>query len=194
MSNKFLGAIAMVCAPALLVEAIITGGENNPVVIGTASMVFMLGWICSNTAMRRMHAAGTGIWGRAVLAIQLVGIILAFFFGFFEATGILGRESIIFNAADMAWPLSMVWMFLPVGITVIVAKRLPGWRRFVPMLCGSWLLLGIVAMFVLGQGAAGIFGFGLTAVFWMLLGYVVFTSEESVVKKVAPATTEPAVR
>ncbi len=194
MGNKVLGAIAMVCAPALLVEAIVTrGGESNPVVIGTASMVFMLGWLCSNTAMRRMQAAGTGKWGRAVLAIQLVGIVLAFFFGFFEATGLLGRESIIFNVTDVAWPLSMVWMLLPVGITVIVAKRLEGWRRFVPMLCGSWLPLGIVAMLALGQGAAGIFGFGLTAIFWMLLGYVAFTSEESAEKSAAPAA-EPAAR
>lgn len=193
MSNKVLGAIAMICAPALLVEAIVTRGESNPVVIGIASMVFMFGWICSNTVMRRMHAAGTGIWGRIVLAIQLVGITLALFFGFFEATGLLGRESIVFNITNAAWPLSMIWMFLPVGITAIVAKRLPGWRRFVPMLCGSWFPLGIVATFVLGQGAAGVFGFGLTAVFWLLLGYVAFTSEESTARSVA-STTEPAVR
>ncbi len=193
MSNKVLGAIAMVCSPALLVEGIITRGENNPVVIGIASMVFMFGWLCSNTAMRRMRAAGTGLWGRIVLLIQFVGITMAFFFGFFEATGLLGGESIVFNITNAAWPLSMIWMFLPVGITVIFAKRLPGWRRFVPMLCGSWLLLGIVAMLVLGQGAAGIFGFGLTAVFWMLLGYVVFTSEESATKAVAQ-TAESAVR
>ncbi|MDQ3507578.1 MAG: hypothetical protein M3494_06135 [Actinomycetota bacterium] len=193
MGNKVLGAIAMVCAPALLVEAIVTrGGESNPVVIGTASMVFMLGWLCSNTAMRRMHAAGTGKWGRAVLAIQLVGIVLAFFFGFFEATGLLGRESIIFNVTDVAWPLSMVWMLLPVGITVIVAKRLEGWRRFVPMLCGAWFPVAMVGAILFGE-PGGIVGLAMTMVGWMLLGCVVFTSEESAAKSVAP-TTEPAVR
>lgn len=192
MSNRTLGVIAMICAPALLVEGLIPGGSDNPMVVGVASMVFMFGWLCSNTAMRRIQAAGTGIWGRAVLLVQLVGIVMALLFGFFEATGMLGRESIIFNATDLAWPLSMVWMFLPVGITVIFAKRLPGWRRFVPMLCGSWLPLGGVAMLGLGQGAAGVFGFGLTAVFWILLGYVVFTSEESAAEG-RVATTEPAV-
>lgn len=192
MSNKVLGAVAMVCAPALLVEGIITGGENNPVVIGTASMVFMLGWLCSNTAMRRMHAAGTELWGRAVLLVQLVGIVMAFFFGFFKATGLLGRENIIFNATDAAWPLSMVWMFLPVGITVIFAKRLPGWRRFVPMLCGAWFPVAMVGAILFGE-PGGIVGLAMTMVGWMLLGYVVFTSEESAAKSVAP-TTEPAVR
>jgi hypothetical protein len=43
------------------------------------------GWVCSNTGMRRMRAAGTSNWGRAVLLIQLVGLMLAFMFGFFEA-------------------------------------------------------------------------------------------------------------
>jgi hypothetical protein len=193
MGNKVLGAIAMVCAPALLVEAIVTrGGESNPVVIGTASMVFMLGWICSNTAMRRMKAAGTGKWGRAVLAIQLVGIVLAFFFGFFEATGLLGRESIIFNVTDVAWPLSMVWMLLPVGITVIVAKRLEGWRRFVPMFCGAWFPVAMVGGIAFGE-SGGFVGLAMTMVGWMLLGYVAFTSEESVAKSVV-SKTEPAVR
>ncbi len=80
------------------------------------------GWICSNTGMWRMRAAGTGKWGRAVLQIQLVGLVLAFMFGLFEAMGLLGRDSIIFNITDAAWPLSMLWM-LVVGATVIVAKR-----------------------------------------------------------------------
>jgi hypothetical protein len=176
MNNRMLGTIAMVCAPALLVEAILLRGGENPVITGVASMVFMAGWICSNTAMRRMRAAGTGKWGRTVLLVQLVGLVLAFAFGFFEATGLLGRESIIFNVTDMAWPLSMVWM-LVVGVTVVVARRLPGWHRFAPLLCGFWLPLGTVGMFAFGD-VPPLFGFGLAAIFWTSLGYVVRESGE----------------
>ncbi len=177
----------MICAPALLVEGLLVRGGENAVITGIASMVFMAGWACSNTGMRRMRAAGTGKWGRAVLLIQLVGLVLAFMFGLFEATGLLGRESIIFNITDAAWPLSMLWM-LVVGVTVIVAKRLPGWKRFVPVLCPLWLPAAIVGSAALGE-LGGIVGLGLTTVLWALLGYVVLDSRERV-----GAALEPAVR
>jgi hypothetical protein len=176
MSNRMLGTIAMICAPALLVEALITGGEEKSLVIGLASMVFMAGWICSNTVMRRTRAAGTGRWGRAVLLVQLVGLVLAFLFGLFEATGLLGRDNLAFNVVDAAWPLSMLWM-LVVGITVVIAGRMSGWRRFVPLLCGLWFPLGGVAMVAFGD-ESGVVGFGLAAVFWVLLGHVARSSDD----------------
>jgi len=187
MNNRTLGTIAMICTPALLVEALVTGGEENPLVIGLASLVFMAGWICSNTVMRRTQAAGTGRWGRTVLLIQLVGLVLACLFGFFEATGLLGRDDLAFNVMDAAWPLSMLWM-LVVGITVVVAKRMSGWRRFVPLLCGLWLPLGIPAQIVLGEQTGSIM-FGVSAVLWVLLGYAVRGGSGRTVP-----TPEPAVR
>ena len=172
MNDRILGTIAMVCAPALLIEELLRQGQENALITGVASMVFMAGWICSNTGMRRMRAAGAGKWGRAVLQIQLVGLVLAFMFGFFKATGLLGRESIVFNITDAAWPLSMLWM-LVVGITVIRARRLSGWRRFVPVLCPFWLLIAIVGSMAFGDTAGGFLGFGYAAVLWVLLGYIV---------------------
>ena len=187
MNGRTLGTIAMICAPALLLEGILVQGRENAIITGIASMIFMLGWICTNVGMRHMQAAGTGKWGRAVLLIQLVGLVLAFSFGFFEATGLLGRDSIIFNATDAAWPLSMLWM-LVVGITVIVAKRLTGWRRFVPVLCPLWLLLALGGGSVLDD-AGGYIGLAWSAVTWALLGYIVRESREQV-----GATPESAVQ
>jgi hypothetical protein len=187
MNNRVLGTIAIICAPALLVEAILLQGGENALITGIASMVFMAGWICSNTAMRRMRAAGVGKWGRTALLIQLLGLVLAFAFGFFEATGLLSRESLVFNVTDIAWPLSMLWM-LVVGITVVVAKRLSGWHRFVPLLCGLWLPIGMVAMVAFGDDS-GLVGFGLAAIFWTALGYVVREGGEQ-----AGLVPEPTVR
>ncbi len=187
MNNRALGTIAMICAPALLVEGLLLRGQENALVTGIASMVFMAGWICTNVGMWRLRATGTGKCGRAVLLIQLVGLVLAFMFGFFEATGLLGRESLVFNVTDAAWPLSMLWM-LVVGITVIVAKRLTGWQRFVPVLCPLWLLLALGGEAILGD-AGGYIGLAWSAVTWALLGYIVRESRERV-----GATPEPAVR
>lgn len=135
-----------------------------------------------------MQAAGAGKWGRAVLLIQLVGLVLAFAFGFFEATGLLSRESIIFNVTDVAWPLSMLWM-LVVGGVVIRANRLPGWQRSVPLLCPFWLLVAILGSMAFGDAAGGFLGFGYATVLWILLGYIVFDGRERV-----GAAPQPAVR
>jgi hypothetical protein len=99
MSDRILGTIAMICAPALLIEELLRQGQENALITGVASMVFMAGWICSNTGMRRMRPEPEN---GAVLQIQLLGLALAFMFDLFEAAGLLGRESIVFNITDVA--------------------------------------------------------------------------------------------
>lgn len=187
MNYRVLGTIAMICAPALLVEGILLRGQENALITGIASMIFVAGWICANAIMRRRRAAGTGRWGKAVLLIQLAGLAMAFAFGFFEATGLLGRDSIIFNVTDAAWPLSMLWM-LVVGGTVIAAKRLTGWSRFVPFLCPFWLFLAIGAAAAFGD-AAGYIGLVWSAIFWTLLGFVLRNNEPRL-----EASPEPALQ
>src|SRR3712207_2125737 len=156
MDNRVLGVIGMICAPAML--GFLLGGEENALITGIASMVFMAGWICSNIGMQRMRATGTGTWGRAVLVIQLVGLVLAFDFGFIEATALLDENNIIWVVTDLAWPLSMLWMVV-VGVTVIVAKQLSGWQRFVPVLCPVWLPLAALGESI-ADAAGGVAGLG----------------------------------
>ena len=122
-----------------------------------------------------------------MLLIQLVGLVLAFLFGFFEATALLDENNIVWVVTDFAWPLSMLWMVV-VGVTVIVAKRLLGWQRFVPVLCPFWLPLAALGS-VIGD-EVGVVGLGYSAVLWFLLGYVVFRSES---RQAAP-TPESAVQ
>ena len=190
MNNRTLGTIAMICAPALLVEGFLTPGREDPLVIGIASMIFMAGWVCSNTVMRHERLAGTGLWGRAVLGIQLVGLLMAFCFGFFEATGLLPESNPVFVATDLAWPLSMLWM-LVVGVTVIVAKRMKGWRRFVPFLCPFWLFIAMGLMAAFGTWGEHI-GVAWSAVFWGLLGYALRAEGRSAEEARAGAAPEPA--
>ena len=186
MDNRVLGVIAMICAPAML--GFMLGGEENALITGIASMVFMAGWICSNIGMQRMRATGTGTWGRAVLLIQLVGLVLAFIFGFIEATALLDENNIVWVVTDLAWPLSMLWM-LVVGGTAIVARQLSGWQRFVPVLCPFWLPLSALGSAI--GDAGGVIGLGYSAVLWFLLGYVAFLGSDS--RQGAP-TPESAVQ
>ncbi len=187
MDNRVLGAIAMICAPAML--GFLLGGGENALITGIASMVFMAGWICSNIGMQRMRATGTGTWGRTVLLIQLVGLVLAFIFGFIEATALLDENNLVWVVTNAAWPLSMLWM-VGVGVTVIRAKRLSGWQRFVPVLCPFSLPLVALGGIAFGE-VGGVIGLGYSAVLWFLLGYVVFLGRDS--RQAAP-TPESAVQ
>ena len=82
----------------------------------------------------------------------------------------------------------MLWM-LVVGVSVIAAKRLWGWRRYVPLMCGLCLPIGAVAMIAFGDAVGGFAGFALTAVLWTLLGYTVRGGSQQ-----AGSAPEPAVR
>jgi uncharacterized membrane protein YiaA len=192
VNNRILGMIGMICAPALLVEALLPGGGENPLVVGTASMVFMAGAFASLLGLWRAEATGTSRWGRGVLIVQLILVTLAFCFGLFEATALVGEEHPLFVVTDLAWPLSMITMNL-VGITTAVVGRLPGWRRFALIPCG----LAFPVSILLGMLTSGGFQanymvfifFGMLALFWAVMGLVVFQSDDAALPA---ATTAPA--
>jgi hypothetical protein len=190
VNNRTLGTIAMICAPAMLVEALIPGGNEIPVVVGTASMLFMLGSLCSHIGLWRAAATGSAWWGRGILGFQILLVSLAFLFGLFEATGLVGEENILFTITDIAWPLSMVFM-LAVGGATIAARRLPGWHRFAPLFCGlsfpTTILLSLATGMDMQSQVAGIIFFGMLAVFWMLLGFVVRQTDAAPEPAAAPA-------
>ena len=176
MNNRLLGTIALICSPALFIEGITLQNENH-IVIGIASMVFMAGWACSNIAMQRMQAIGTGLAAKIVLRVQLFGILMAFLFGFLEATKLVSEDNLFFIITDMCWPLSMVFMIV-VGSMAIRAKRWAGWQRFVPLFCAAWLPVAmIIGMVAAGnpnvEMISGNIGFAWTFVAWGLLALVV---------------------
>jgi hypothetical protein len=192
MNNRILGTIAMICAPALFIEGVTLPTQNN-VTIGIASIVFMLGWACSNIGMQRMQAIGTGLAAKIVLWVQLFGILMAMLFGFLEATEIVAEDNLLFIITDLCWPLSMVFMIV-VGIMAIRANRWAGWQRFAPLLCAAWLP---VAMLI-GMGAANnpaletassIVGLAWTGVTWFVLALVVRSNATLATRNIEPVAS-----
>jgi hypothetical protein len=193
MNVRTLGTIAMICAPALFVEGLINPIEPHPLTAGIASFVFMFGWICTNLAMQQMQATGTGLWGKIVLQIQLVGLVLAMLFGFFEATQLLAEDNLLFVITDMCWPLSMLFMIV-VGIMTIRANRWAGWQRFVPLICALWLPVAMgIGMGAESNPALGVastlIGFGWTAVAWFVLALIVRSHATLVTPESKPVAT-----
>jgi hypothetical protein len=191
VNNRVLGTIAMICAPAMLVEGLIPGGDDMPIVVGIASMIFMGGAFASLLGLWRVAATGTSWWGRGVLALQLTLVSLAFCFGFFEATGLLSDEDLLFTITDIAWPISMLTMNL-VGVTAAVVGRLPGWQRFALLPCGlafpATMVLSILSGSDTQSDWIGIVFFALLAIFWALMGFVVRQSAAPLAPSAVPSS------
>jgi hypothetical protein len=82
------------------------------------------------------------------------------------------QSTLFYHITDIAWPFSHAFM-LVVGITVLVARVLPGWQRVAPLLCGLVLPLSFIAAILAGDLALRVtFAVG-TAVTFALLGWSV---------------------
>jgi hypothetical protein len=140
---------------------------------GAMELLYLVGWMSSIVALIRLNATGTNIGVRLILGIQLVALTLA------AAESVMiavvpnpDQSTLFYHVTDIAWPLSHTFM-LVVGVAVVVARVLPGWRRVTPLLCGLVLPLSFVTAVLAGDFALRVvFAVG-TAVTFALLAWAV---------------------
>lgn len=175
----------MVCAPFLLIGFSLESQMQALKIAwfnGAWGLVYMLGWTASLVGLQRLEAAGTTRFGRALLWAVLVCLTIANLSNVYQIL-LPDQKNSFFYTIDAFWPISNVLM-LPLGITVWVARRLVGWRRFVPLLVGLWFPLGMGLMLLAGRAPIGMYLMGgYSAVTWFLLGYVVYSSQTSASKR-----------
>ena len=188
LNTRTLGTVALICAPALFAEILLTPDGSMHQIVGTTSFIFMFGWLCSNLAMQQMQAIGTGLWAKIVLRIQMVGVSLAMLFGFLEATQLVSEDNLLFVISDLSWPISMLFM-IAVGIMAIRANRWAGWQRFVPLICALWLPAAMLVGMATGgnpdlEFVNAYFGFTWTAIAWSVLALIVRSNATLVAPKI----------
>lgn len=187
MNNKQLGILALIGAPFLCINTYIHVPDPNAHVYVTDSLsgffdlLYISGWLCSIVGLRRIGAMGHDRFGRIITVLSLGSLILANIWNVYEMI-LPNHNTWLYYALDSFWPISNVVM-IGVGIAVIRAKKLAGWKRYVPLLCGLWLPVTIAASFALGDMAFAISN-GYTVVAWTLLAITVLTSQEAVSQKV----------
>jgi hypothetical protein len=179
LSTRLLGTLGMIAAPMLFIEGMLyTYGYADRAsawVMSLPGLIYLTGWACSLTGMRRLRATGHGAPGKALFIIQLVGLALAFLFNLQEMAG-ANPDNLFFHITDIAWPASHVLMIVA-GAFVPAAKVWRGWRVVTPFLCGLALPVFFAASALINRETGG-FLFGvLTAVGFMSLGYAVRTAE-----------------
>jgi len=185
MNTRTLGFIAMLGSPFLAIDMFSNGifERYQPSTMSSIfSLVYMTGWVCSIVALYKMKATGTRRLGRSVLVVQLLFLTLGEIWNIYSIIKPF-ETSMLFRILDLFWPISNCFMFFT-GLTVLMAKRLSGWRRYIPFVVGLWFPTCLVLTRLLfGSSEATLYITALySATAWLLLGLAAYTSRDEKIK------------
>jgi hypothetical protein len=180
MNNKILGSLALAGAPFFLLSTYLKPYftfMHEQQFYGTWGILYLTGWMCSIRGLQRLQATGKSKFGRSILWVLLGSLFLANLSNAYQIIS-PGSRSLLFIVLDSFWPLSNLLMLI-VGIKVVLAKELTGWRRFVPLLVGLWLPVLIASVQLFGRtGVSGTIAAMYSAIAWSLLAIAVMKTAE----------------
>jgi hypothetical protein len=184
MNNKILGSLALAGAPFFLLSSFLQPYftfMHQQQFYGIWGCIYITAWMCSIRGLQRLQATGESKFGKSILWMMLGSLMLANVSNAYQII-LPGTRSQFFIILDSFWPLSNLLM-LVIGITVAIAKKIKGWRRFVPLMVGLWFPFLVLCMNLFGRsGITGTIGAVYSAVAWSLLALMILrTAEENVV-------------
>ena len=180
-ATRILGIIAIVASPWIFIDFVNNGLYDRFVLTsasGIRSFIFMTGWICSMLGLYKLEAMGTKKWQRTIMIIQIMLLCLAEVWCIIEIFA-PGSPSKLFYVLNFSWPLAGMFMMI-IGIVILLAKRLKGWRRYIPLLAGLWFPQTILIYFIGEKNSitllllSGIY----SVIAFSLLGFVLVTENE----------------
>jgi hypothetical protein len=179
MSTRALGLAGILCSPFLAIQLNIYGIFENyraTSMAGVFSLIYMTGWLCSIIGLYRLNAAGNRRVGKIILIIQLIFLTLGDIWNMYSIIH-PSSSATLYWVLDMFWPISNIFMFAT-GLTIILAKRLQGWKRFITLFVGLWFPMTVVLSPMLwGRGNTTLIIVSLYSIIgWALLGLAVFRS------------------
>ena len=159
MSNRILGIIALIGAPWLFIGTSLE--QRMPHLAdswftGVWGVLFISGWMCAAVALKRLRATGNTYFGKIILIALLVSLSIANISNVIQFIVQRNKPS-YFMFFDLFWPLSNIIMLI-VGITVIIANGLPGWKRYIPLATGLWFPLAMLSSLLDNRLASFLFG------------------------------------
>ena len=181
MNTRTLGLLGILGSPFLAIQLNMFGiFENSQLtsIGGLFGLIYMTGWFCSILGLYRLNAAGNRR-GRTILIIQMVLLTIGNIWNIYSIID-PNCDTTLFRILDMlGWPLDNIFM-LATGIAVVSARRLDGWKRFVPLFVGLWFPVTLIfTRMLFGSSSTELFITSLYSVIaWSLLGFVVHTSSK----------------
>lgn len=179
MSNRLLGVLAFLGAPWLFIGTYLeqrTPHLRDSWFTGVWGILFISGWMCAVVALRRLKATGGSSYGKIILTLLLVSLSIANISNIIQMIVEHSKPS-YFMLFDLFWPLSNVIMFV-VGITVLAAKGLSGWKRYIPLATGLWFPLAMLSSLWDNSLVSFFFGGVYSLLAWALLAFVIITARK----------------
>lgn len=179
MNSKYVRRLAlwaMLASPGLLVGGLLRGPDPEAAGIAPnlCGMIYLSGVLATAVSLRLLGATGKGRGASLLLGLQTTVLLLAMGFDVIEYTAPQLQDTTVYFVTDMAYPLSHLLMIV-VGIAILRARVLTGWRRFPAFMCGFALPAFIACAASAGREAGGpVFLTGVTGGFF-LLGLAIFT-------------------
>ncbi|PRY14319.1 hypothetical protein CLV24_104129 [Pontibacter ummariensis] len=181
MKNRTLGTIALLGAPFLFISFQFPATQSDALgdssISSSFGLLYLLGWMCSIYALYRMRAAGESLVGKVLLPALLISLAIACTSNAYALVFPQDKSGLYFYL-DLFWPISNLLMFVT-GVTVALANKLPGWKRFVPLAVGSWFLLMASCVTLFGRTPITGTFLGLYATFaWSLMAVMIMETKD----------------
>ena len=179
MNLRLLGIVCLIGASCFALHLLYPPDATQSLALQWGSdllgIVYLLGWMAAVLGLRHLKAMGNSKPKRVIYGVMLGLLSLAMISNLVEpfAAGTLLYQ----NLLDPSWPLSQL-LFLLIGLAVVRYHFLPGWKRFVPLLCGLWFPSALLWSLALGEQGAQLPAAIQGAFSWALLGLVIFSAAE----------------
>jgi hypothetical protein len=179
MNNRTLGILGMIGAPFLLINTIHDGfrTDAHSSYAGFFGFVYITAWMCSMIALRRMGALSGRGFGKIIFILQMICLSLANVWNLYEWIQ-PGAGTQLYYLLDTFWPVSNLCMFVT-GITIAIKGHVKDWKRFVPLVVGCWLPIGLIAWAIFSRTPAMLLFINIYSVLaWSLMGLSIFLQDK----------------
>lgn len=172
LSTKTLGVIGIIGAPWLFIDFINNGLYDRFILTsdsGIRNFIFITGWTCSVLGLYQLKAMGAKRWQKIIMIIQLVLLCLSNCWNIWEIFA-PDSTSPVYFALSFAWPVMGFFMVIT-GLVILRAKKLKGWKRYMPLVAGVWFPMTTAIYFISKGSLSFMLVSGLSsAIIFILLG------------------------
>jgi len=138
-----VGLVGAVFAVAVTVYDLLTLPIEVSMTASVRNALLQLTAIIALAGLAALGAVGTAWWGRVGIGAAILGLVVLIGGELVEPFDSATAETMFALAPLLTGPGLVL-----AGVAVIQAKRWSGWRRFVPLACGSYLLVVFVPVVI----------------------------------------------
>jgi hypothetical protein len=180
MTNKQLGLIALVGAPAMLIGVnaeYLNQNLQDSWFTGLWGIAYITAWMCSLIVMQRQLVTGSR-FGKWLIRIMFVTLTIANISNIVQIVT-PHNDPWYFFYIDLFWPISHLLMMV-LGITILFNKKLDLVSKLIFSGAGFWLPIALISLAVFGRTSSVILYPSIyNAVMWVLMAYLAYRSSES---------------